>query len=83
MPLGLPVDPDVYSKKRGWSAGSHSGSQSVVCPCSASDHHISRPGLRVTSWPVRLKIITVLTFSQPSISARSVVAFNSIIFPPR
>ena len=83
-PLGLPVEPEVYSRKSGCSASTHSGSQVLAWPASTSLIQRSRPAVMVMSAPVRLTTSTFLTLSQPpKVRASSTMALSGRCLPPR
>ena len=66
MPLGLPVEPEVYSRYSGCSASTHSGSHvGRLALRSTSCHQTSRPACMATGLPVRLSTITRSTLGQP------------------
>ena len=83
MPLGLPVEPEVYSRNSGCSASTHSGSHAGAWPSMTSCHHRSRLAFMATGLPVRLSTMTCLTLAQPPRSASSVLALSSTALPPR
>mmetsp|Transcript_22204 Transcript_22204/g.35856 ORF Transcript_22204/g.35856 Transcript_22204/m.35856 type:complete len:208 (+) Transcript_22204:1478-2101(+) len=61
MPLGVPVDPEVYSMKRGASDSTHSHSQLASTAAISSCHHVSRPVTMGHSPASRRKTITEST----------------------
>ena len=83
MPLGLPVDPEVYSRNSGCSALTHTGSHTGLCPSMTSCHHRSRASFIGTSWPVRFSTMTLRMLRQPCDSALSAASLSSMTLPAR
>ena len=84
MPLGLPVEPEVYRMNNGCSALTQVGSHTSDWPFTTSCSHTSRLVSQATLVPVRLYTTTLWMDSQPpSISASSTAGFNGISRPPR
>src|SRR5262245_55148363 len=81
MPLGLPVEPEVYSRNNGCSALSHTGSQTGLCPSMTSCHHRSWPSFLVTTWPVRFSATILPMLLQRCESALSAVSLRSMFLP--
>src|SRR6185436_353733 len=65
MPLGLPVEPEVYNRNSGCSAFTHTGSHTGFWLTISSCHQVSRPSFIFTSWPVRLRTMTLRMDLQP------------------
>lgn len=92
MPLGGPVLPLVNRQNSGSSASTHTTSHVVGCPCRASSHHTSRPGVIGTASPPagRLPLATTICdrtvwpLSRAAIAtASSATALRSIHLAPR
>ena len=82
MPLGLPVVPDVYSRKRGCSESNASGVCSVEALSTVSCHHRSRPGVHCTSIQVRCTTRTFCTHAWPA-TASSTASLSDTAVPRR
>mmetsp|Transcript_2512 Transcript_2512/g.9867 ORF Transcript_2512/g.9867 Transcript_2512/m.9867 type:complete len:212 (+) Transcript_2512:1203-1838(+) len=91
MPLGVPVDPDVYSMNRGASESIHSQSHSAETASISSCHHVSRPSTIGHSPCNRRNTTTLCTHSAepspeallPSSSVLSTCVLSSTGFAPR
>ena len=68
--------------KRGSSADIISGGQYACTREVSSCHHLSRPSVQGTGFPVRLRTSTCSTEGH-SFKAASTIAFVAIVFPPR
>jgi hypothetical protein len=69
IPLGLPVEPDVYRRNSRSSLSIASGSQAAGCPRTASCHHTSRPARIGTASPARCTTKTRFTDSRPRVAS--------------
>ena len=81
MPLGFPVDPEVYKINKGSSASIISASQYLSAFSSKGSN---RTSLSLTRLILELILFTTKTVSTISHSNRasSTIPFKSIVFPP-
>ena len=81
MPLGFPVEPEVYKINKGSSLSMISAGQWSSTSANASCHQTSI-SFQATSWPVRLSTIDVFMLVQ-WVNASSAMAFSGVTLAPR
>jgi len=67
----------------GCSAVTGSGGQSADCWSMISRNQMSRPSVQPISFSARCSTTTFSTVAQPSLRARSTLAFSGTVLPPR